>query len=387
MMTRILCAAVLALALSAPLAAAPEVKPAVVTLSDNERVVHVVGSVFTHTYYEPRLEALLLRIGGARGLTFRQIEVGGSVSATDDDLAAKVLDLKPTLVVLQVGTEVIMRQYRRQTYDFATFPKALDALVGKLRAAGCRVVLCSATPVGNGSAPDNLIPPNDGLKTWADAARDIAARHGAAYADLFTAALTWPMIGNDARSRFYYTSDGHEKSWALLISQVSFQSATAPLTEVDAKAAQGRSNDGEVADLKSDAGSLAFTLKARSSGVAHTLKVNGLPAGAYQVAADGKPALKTSADELAAGVDIGPRLRTVGDAKAIKDESAAGRAAFAAINAIQQYKLPAWVTVADFDQQKAAALAKAQGALAAHDASAARLASPAPLSITITPAK
>ena len=387
MTTRIALPALLALVLISSLRAAPDVKPAVVTIGDNERVVHVVGSVFTHVYYEPRLETLLLRLGGARGLTFRQIEVGGPVSVLDDDLPAKVLDLKPTLVVLQVGAEVIMRQYRRQTYDFATFPKALDPLVAKLRAAGCRVVLCSATPVGNGSASDKLLSPNDGLKTWADAARDIAARHGAVYADLFTAALTWPMIGNDPRSRYFYPPEGHEKSWNLLLSQVSFQPATPAVTDIDAKTLQGRSNDGEVADLKSDAGALAFTLKARSSGVAHTLKVTGLPAGAYQLTANGKPALKASADELAAGLDIGPLLRTLGSAKEMKDESAAGRAAFAALNAIQQYKLPPWITLADFDQQKASALAKARDTLSAHDTASARLASPAPLPLTITPAK
>lgn len=387
MIRRTALVALLALALSASLRAAPDAKPAVVTIGDNERVVHVVGSVFTHSYYEPRLETLLLRLGGARGLTFRQIEVGGPVSVLDDDFAAKVLDLKPTLVVLQVGTEVIMRQYRRQTYDFITFPKALDPLVAKLRAAGCRVVLCSATPVGNGSAPDKLLPPNDGLKTWTDAARDVAARHGAIYADLFSAALAWPMIGNDPRSRYYYPPEGHEKSWNLLLSQVSFQPATPAATDIDAKALQGRASDGEIAGLKSDAGVLAFTLKARSSGGAHTLKVTGLPPGAYQITAYGKPALKASADELAAGLDIGPLLRTLGSAKELKDESAAGRAAFAALTAVRQYNLPPWITLPDFDRQKAAALAKAQDTLSTHDATAARLASPAPLPITITPAK
>jgi lysophospholipase L1-like esterase len=387
MKTRMAVAAVAALLLRGLLAAAPEAAPAVVTLGDNERVVHIAGAVFTHAYYEPRLETLLLRLGAARGLTFRQVDAGGGLAALNEELETRVIALKPTLVIIQAGTDDLIRQYRRQTRDFAAFPKTIDTLLARLRAAGCRAVLCSPTPVGNGSAADKLLPPNDGLKGWVDAARDAAARHGVPYADLFSDALSWPMIGNDARARYFYDVEGHAKSWELLLRQVTFRPATPPATEIDVKALVGRSNDGEVAELKAEAGAVAFTLKARSSGGGHALKVIGLPAGGYQITADGKPALKASAGELGTGVDIGPFLHISGSAKELREESGAGRAAFAAVNAVEQYRLPQWVAVPDFDRQKAAALAQAQAALAAHDDAAARLAAPAPLMITLTPLK
>ena len=100
------CVSLLPLLGAVALAAAGEEAPQQsIQIADNERVVHVVGSQFTHSYYEPRLETALLERYACRGLLFRQVAQDGSMVALLRDLDARVMIHKPTLVIIQAGND------------------------------------------------------------------------------------------------------------------------------------------------------------------------------------------------------------------------------------------------------------------------------------------
>ncbi|MBM4081340.1 MAG: hypothetical protein FJ278_16680, partial [Planctomycetes bacterium] len=233
------------------LAAEEASKPAVVQIGADERVVHVVGTPFNHVYYEPRLEALLLQRYACRGLVFREVAAGISLADLLKDLEGRVMIHRPTLVIIQAGNDDLNSQYRRVTFDFAVYRPPVEEMVRKLRAANVKVILCSVIPRGADGPKGRLNPPNDGLKTWVDAARDIAAKHDAVFVDLFTEAVDWPMINTP---KTHYDPEHHRRSWELFARQVHFDPAPGSRVEVDAQGAPPKCQGATVSDLKTDGG-------------------------------------------------------------------------------------------------------------------------------------
>lgn len=186
----------------------------------NERVVHLVGIPFEHVYCEPRLETSLVEHYSEIGLTYRRIDPGplSQLAAQLDDL---VRNHRPTLVIIQCTNNDLADQYRSPQYDFSRFPQQLDAIVGRLNRQQIRVVICSVVPVDNGSASGKLLAPNDGLKTWVDAAREVAVRHDAYFVDLFTDTVGWPMIGSTPSRKYHYAPAEHERSFEMLRRQLN----------------------------------------------------------------------------------------------------------------------------------------------------------------------
>jgi hypothetical protein len=232
-------------AMSAPLAAllvagaltASAQPPTPVIIHDNERVVHLVGAPFSHVYCKPHLAKLLLARCAHRGLTYRRVPVDRlTAKGLLRDLEKKVLLHEPTLVVLQPGSSELRLQFRRPTFDFESYPAALERLVAAIRERGIRVILCSVTPMGEPSPGlDQLTPVHAGLKGWVDAARETARRHDAVFIDLFSEAVAWPMISG---LKNLYGPAEHETSWQLFRQQLRLEPtsagpAKAPLTVED----------------------------------------------------------------------------------------------------------------------------------------------------------
>lgn len=213
-----------------------------VTIAENERVVHLIGTPFTHAYYEPRLGAMLLHSYAERGLVYRPVNAGRNLADLLRNLEAKVFVHRPTLVIVQCGIDDLLSQSRQVEFDFQQYPKSIETLVDTLRKRNVKVILCSPTPL-----PTQL----EGLKSWEKAARETAARHGAAYADLFTEAVDWKMIGSHPKSLYQYDPDGHRKSWELFLRQVQFDPPAAEPATIspDLKALMGHVS-GHVTELE-----------------------------------------------------------------------------------------------------------------------------------------
>jgi hypothetical protein len=354
-----------------------------IAIGANERVVHLLGTPFTHDYYAPRLETLLLQRYAHRGLVYRRVAVSGPLQDLVENLDARVLAHRPTFVVLQAGNDDLFSQRRRPTFDFTAYPQSLKALVKRLRERKIRVVVCSVVPVANGSAPDRLLPPMDGLKTWVDAAREIASRHGAIFVDLFTEAIGWEMIGQERYFRRHYSPEGHERSWQLLSRQLRFtpEGSTA---RIDVRRRRARAEGAAVTELRVEKDGISFSLLNAASAGSVMLHVEGLPAGDYVLEVDGKRLGSKKAEELAAGIDLRDHLRSRVETPDLRAELARGHTATAEQEAIRAYRLPDWVKLAEFEAQQAAARRRAAEALDRHDAAVRERVRPRPMAVRLT---
>ena len=371
------------LSLLAITSAMAQAAPPVIQIEDHERVVHVTGTPFNHAYYGDWLETFLLQRYAHRGLIFRSVNRRSySADGLARDLDTLVLIHKPTLVILQCGNDDLDKQYRSEKYDFAEalYARPMEIIVQKLRAAGIKVVLCSVIPRGTDGPKGRFNPPNDGLKVWVDQARKIADSHGVVFVDIFTDAIDWPMINKPQNS---YGADMHKKSWELMSKQVRFEPAGSNVT-IDAKSGRTQCQGATVTDLQTGGG-VSFTLQNAAGAGMVTLKIANLPANNHVVTVNGKPFARKTAEELATGIDVGLALHTLVGTKEYKQELVRGHEAVASLSEIQKYKLPAWVEVADFQQQKQAATAASLIAIKAHDAAMRELVTPQPLAIRIAP--
>jgi lysophospholipase L1-like esterase len=354
--------------------------PQVVEIGDNERVVHIIGTPFDHAYCEPRLEMLLIGSYACRGLTFRAVPATRGLADLLKEFDARVLIHRPTLVIIQAGNDDLNLQYRRVAFDFSIYRPVIEDIVRRLRAAKVKVVLCSVIPRGSSGHRGVILPPNDGLQTWVAAAREIAARHQAAFVDLFTEALDWPMISNPPT---HYDREHQRRSWELLAEQLRFQPGSESCVEVDAKAGAPRCRGATLRDRAIAGGVLSFTFQNAAAVGPVLLKVTGLPRGAYVVTVDGMVLTTTRAEELVAGINLAGCLQSQVGTPDFNAECSKGRQLVATLAEIHSFKLPAWVKVADFREQKRAAVEAASNALKRHDETMRDLVTPRPLAIRI----
>jgi len=356
-------------------------QPAVVPIRPNERVVHCAGQPFNHVYYGHHLERYLLRRFAHSGLIFRHVDMKRSTAATLRSVEQDVLVHKPTLVVLQPGNVDIRAQFRRLEYDFATLPKTMEALVVRLRQEGIRVILCSPIPVGSSESLQDLSPPNKGIQGWVGAMRDMAAKHDAVFVDLFSEAVTWPMISS---AKTYYATGTHQKSWELFLDQVRFE-PSGSVIRVEAQKGEIEAEGAAVKDLKTDDGGVAFALENEASAGAALVQVMNLPAGDYAVSVDGKVAARKTANELLKGVDLGEFLQPAANPKALLAELRRGHRLAKEMTQVASYKLPSWVKLGDFEEQKRKALEGLLTQLDEHDRRIRQRVRPRPLKVIISP--
>lgn len=109
----------------------------------------------------------------------------------DDD----VLALKPDVVVIWVGVNDV---WHKRTYGTGTDPdkfvKFYEAMLGKLKAAGIRPIVC--TPAAIGERTDFSNEQDGDLQHYANLIRQLAARQGVPVCDLRKAFLDYNLKNN-----------------------------------------------------------------------------------------------------------------------------------------------------------------------------------------------
>ena len=366
-------------ALVAPVALADAPGPTTIALGDNERVLHLMGTPFTHSYAAPRLETMLRQYYGHRGLVYRRVT--GTMADFSSKLPARLSAYNPTLVVLQSSNNDLYVQWRRKVFNFSRFPRVLESVVKRLRAEKIRVIVCSPTPVGKESYEAE--PQYKRLKEWVDAGRAIAARHGAAFVDLYTKAVGWPMIGSRKRARHYYNVGHHRKSWELFLSQVRFEPPVSHV-RLDVKTGRCQADGAAASEVKINGGVVSLVLQNAAGAGKMLLHVTGLPPGDHRVAVDGKAAAPRSAKALAEGVDLGEHLKSQVGTAAYKQALAKGHSLAGSIDAIANYRPPGWAKVKDLAGQKQAAIGKVLAEAAEHEAAVQAMVRPKPVRIAIS---
>lgn len=377
-------AVILAVLLAGLCAAASEPLP----IGDNERIVLVGDAMHwlrpaDHPFHDPELlAAYFFSRFPARRISF--VKVAPDLATTASILAEadlRVLRWKPTLVIVDRGVYDVDSQFRRKTPDYGVYRPAMEELVAKLKAAGARVVLCSPTPIGNGSSPDNLIPPNDGLARLAGEAREIAAARNARFIDVFA-----PLVRGDAAARgakpprpffgnrVYLFPEAHAVLSDAVLEGLGASGEISAAT-VDGRTLTAQSRGCRVSDITRRGGAILFgrqdacvpmpmpnaaiaSLGAKYNRV--MLRMAGLAVGDYELSIDGRQWGRLTDEELRDGVNLASRpsalysppydeyLRKV---RALDDMAAR-------IADIACYKLPGWVKQADFERQREAAIAR-----------------------------
>ena len=355
-----------------------------IQVSKNERVVHIVAQPFLHVYCKPCLEELLLARYGHTGLVYRRVPLTyrSTTVQIEKELDKRVLVYRPTLVIIQPGNYELSRQRRSCGYNFDHFPIALDKMVKRLREKNIKVILCSVVPIGASKCIDKLDVNNKGLKKWVDKAQDIAQRHGAIFVDLFTEAITWPMI---ARPPSYYDRSTHEKSWKLFLKQVCFK-PVGPTIKVDFLGDNAEIDGLKLTDLKSvtESRKLSFSLESTTGSASLDLNVKGLPKGNYRLSI-GKWLTNTLSEELASGVKISTAFIPKERIAEMQKEMKTGHEASDAYVKILNYQLPKWLKDENFEKQKKEAIEKAFKKLDDHDKKMRKIVTPASIRIYITP--
>lgn len=352
---------------------------AVVPVAEGERMVHVVASPFTHEYYQPRLEAMLLHRYAPFGLKYRRVK--SSLAEVAGNLDALVLVHRPSLVMIQTGNWDLVRL---RHYEFTEYPKQLEQVVARLTEKRIRIIICSPIPIGSDSRKDHLVFPVDELSRWAGAARQIAARHGAPFVDLFTDAIEWKVPGS-TRAANYYSAEQHRESFELLRRQLRFEPSAMAVT-VDTKARTVNSDLTRIRDVAWGVQGIAFTIEPMLGEGSAVLRVQGLGPGNFTVEIDDRvsPGVRSTSD-LERGIELDLKPRSPPDLRPLQAELGRGQDLAAALTQIHDYGLPDWLTLADFAAQKSAALNEVVRKLEMQDARFAEQLRPPSVRIRISP--
>lgn len=352
---------------------------AVVRVAEGERMVHVVASPFTHEYYQPRLEAMLLHRYAPFGLKYRRVK--SSLAELAGNLDALVLVHRPSLVMIQTGNWDLVRL---RHYEFTEYPKHLEHVAARLAEKRIRMIICSPIPIGSDSRKGQLVFPVDELSRWAGAARQIAARHGAPFVDLFSDAIEWKVPGS-TRAANYYSAEQHRDSFELLRRQLRFEPSATTVT-VDAKARTVNSDLARIRDVTWGVQGIALTIEPVLGEGSLVLRVQGLAPGNVSIEIDDRasPGVRSTSD-LESGIELGLKPKPPPDLRALQAEIDRGQDLAAALTQIHDYGLPEWLTLADFAAQKSAALNEVVGKLEMQDARFAEQLRPSSLRIKISP--
>jgi lysophospholipase L1-like esterase len=106
-----------------------------------------------------------------------------------------VLEQKPDIVVIFVGVNDVWHKASSGTgTDYPKFGKFYEAVVNKLQAAGCKVILC--TPAVIGEKTDNSNQQDGDLNHYSNWIRDYAKRTNIPLVDLRAAFISYNLKNN-----------------------------------------------------------------------------------------------------------------------------------------------------------------------------------------------
>jgi isoamyl acetate esterase len=198
-----------ALALGAPLAA--EGKPP--SLMKGERIIFL-GDSITQAGVGPKGYVTVIKAALAEKHKDLGIEViGAGISGNKvPDLQARlekdVLAKKPTLVVIYIGINDVWHGEKDPARGTPKdkFEAGLKDIIGKIKAGGARVVLCTPTVIGEKKGGANKLDAQ--LDEYADISRKVAQDTGSQLCDLRKAFVDYLTKNNaDDKEKGVLTSD------------------------------------------------------------------------------------------------------------------------------------------------------------------------------------
>lgn len=329
-MTRLLPAALLAVAL-APAAAAAQA-PAFF-FKANDRVVFLGDSITEQYQYSTYLELYLTTRFPKGNMTFLNAGIGGDTAAGGAGRFQKhVLDEKPTAVTINFGmNDGGYGKFNPQANK--VFVERTEAMLKMAKDAGVRVALLSPNAVDKRNKSNGAEYVVTQEQFYAPLA-GLAEKHGFPFVDQFavTKAATDRMEVDDPKAekaKPYYDGFHTSPPGGMLMAHAILTGLKAPAevstVTIDAAGKKTAGQGATVTDLAAEGGAVRFKRLDTALPVPvqkdwvpmlpytnelkdlnlYGLTVKGLPAGDYAVAIDGTEVARYSAKQLADGVNLG----------------------------------------------------------------------------------
>jgi lysophospholipase L1-like esterase len=392
-------------------------------IKDGDRVVFLGDSITEQRLYTTYIEAYALARHPNWNLSFRNVGWGGDTAwlrqrfhpdekrlfAADGGdldkmvedsvgrgLARDVLPLKPTFVTVKFGMND--HSYQKFRPDiFRAYVRSQTEIAKDLKAAGARVAFLTPQPIEDRKPDPDKDDRNLSLRQFSDGLKDVAAKTGALFVDQFdpymhlmmAARATDPNAFIGGGDAVHPGPPGHTlMAWAVL----KGLGATAPVSSADIQVASKsvKSTGCKVENLAFANGGVSFDrldealplpVDERAEPALklapvlddlsqYTLRVTGLATGNYDITIDGEPALQTSAEELAAGVNLskanGPITRQTRELLALVFHK--NNRYFDRWRGVQLYSFPGWAAGQEAEALRATELRRIDAEIAADEA-------------------
>jgi lysophospholipase L1-like esterase len=306
-------------------------------LNDGDRIVLVGDTLIERDQRYGYLETMLTLLNPDKSLTFRNLgwsgdTVAGLSRAGFDppeagyrQLVAQVLAAKPTVLIVGYGMADSFDGEAGRPRFVAGLHRLLDAVA----ATRARVVLLS--PIAHarqGEVRPDPSPHNAMLERYTRSIAEVAQSRGAWFIDLFE-----PSRAREGQGRASISDDGihlDEAGYLFLAGRIvrglgPSAMREVPRVELELDVTVGSVSRAKVGRVEPSVAGVRFRLTREALAsvgdeadrplidAESFVKVTGLPAGRYELRADGHPVAARSADEWARGVRIadGPDLEQV----------------------------------------------------------------------------
>jgi lysophospholipase L1-like esterase len=305
---------------AAPPPASPKWEPA-----DGDRVVLLGNTLIERDAAHGWLETRLTLRRPDRSVTFRNLGWSGdtvfgharagfgNVADGFKNLREHVAAAKPTVLLIAYGTN--------ESFDgpagLPAFVKGLETLLDAVGAGKPRVILISPLRQENHGPPlPDPAAHNRNLRLYADAVRDVAAKRGLTYLDVFDLTAGEASSERLTDNGVHLSPAGYWK-FAEAVERALGLAASAWRIEVSADGRRATGTGAEVAGVETTAGSVSFCVtdaalpipaardeagKPVGAGSGRTVAVPGLPEGRWTLTIDGAAVATAGAAEWAAGV-------------------------------------------------------------------------------------
>ena len=383
-------------------------------IHDGDRVVFLGDSITEQRLYTTYIEAYALTRHPDWKLSFRNVGWGGDTSwlrqrahpdekelfaadaATQQKMVVDsvgrgldrdVLPLKPTLVTVKFGMNDHSYVAFREDI-FRAYVRSQTQIAKVLGAHGARVAFLTPQPIEEKRPDPDKDVRNQALRQFSDGLKDLSAKSGATFVDQFDPYMTILLRERAANpSGFIGGGDAVHPgpigqtvmAWAVLKGLGA--SALVSRAEIDASATKVGSTEGcrvdhlQVAngvvslDRLDDALPMPVDTRAETALKLapildeldrYELRVTGLAGGSYEVAIDGEPAGKVSAEELGKGWNLanaaGPITAQAREVLKLVFEK--NELFFQRWRNIQLYSFPGWAQGAEVESSRTKALEK-----------------------------
>ncbi len=350
MFHRLLAAMLLVIPLALPIHAA---EPSVFPLKDGDIWVMAGDSITAQHLHSNYFEAFCYARYPKLKFAFRNSGVGGhTIPSTLARFDYDVAGWKPTVVSVELGMNDAGGTPTEK------FVSNMSAMVARIKAAGARPVILSASPVNDGLGAGKFAPRNARLDEYATALKSFAAKDQIPYADQFHALVeVWAKNKQDAKGvnltgdAVHPGAPGQLMMAAALLKALGAEGFVSEAT-LDAAGTVTSAKGCTISHVKADGGTLAFDRLDESLPFPipdtarvilplapdvlelsqYTLKVTGLKGGAYLLTINGAACGTLSAKALADGVNL-TNLPADPKAKPSNPIAAQGSAVLAAVSA------------------------------------------------------